>query len=84
MYRPGQLDPIVLFGSHEGITWRSRGAAEALMARQETDHRGKLLGILWDERRRFTDFWTHGRLLSALYETYFGTFEYYHLSAPER
>lgn len=52
MYRPGQLDPVVLFGSHEGITWRRYGAAEALVGRQEPDYRGKFLGILGDERRQ--------------------------------
>jgi hypothetical protein len=75
VYRPGQLDPVVLFGSHKGITWRGRSAAEALMGRQETDHRSKFVGILWNERRGLTGFRTHDRFLPALYETYFATFE---------
>ena len=52
MYRVGQLDPVVLLGSHEGITWRRYGAAEALVGRQEPDYRGKFLGIFWDDHCR--------------------------------
>ena len=52
MHRLGQLDPVVIFGSHKGITWRRYGAAEALVGRQEPDYRGKFPGILGDERRQ--------------------------------